>query len=47
MSNFSYHRDARGNYFPVVDFLVYYKNKFQKTAALVDSGATVSIVRGR
>lgn len=45
MPNFPYHKDAKGDYFPIIDFLVYYRNKVQRTSALVDSGATVSVFK--
>lgn len=45
MLGFPYQKDARGDYFPIVNFLVYYKNKVQRTSALIDSGATVSVFR--
>lgn len=45
MPNFSYQKDAQDNYFPIIDFLIYSKDKVQRISALVDSGATVSIFR--
>lgn len=45
MPNFSYQKDARGEHFPIVDFLIYHKDRVERTSALVDSGATVSIFR--
>lgn len=45
MPNFPYQRDARGEYFPIIDFFVYHKDRVERTSALVDSGATVSIFR--
>ena len=47
MPNFPYHKDAKGGYFPIIDFLVYYKDeeKVERTSALIDSGATVSVFK--
>jgi len=45
MPNFPYQKDARDNYFPIIDFLIYSKGKVQRTSALVDSGATVSVFK--
>lgn len=45
MPNFSYKKDARGDYFPIIDFLIYHKDKVERTSALVDSGATVSVFK--
>lgn len=45
MPNFPYHKDARGDYFPIIDFLIYYRGKVQRTSALIDSGATVSVFK--
>ncbi|MBU1104779.1 retropepsin-like domain-containing protein [Candidatus Parcubacteria bacterium] len=45
MLNFPYQKDARDNYFPVVDFLIYFKGNVQRTSALIDSGATVSVFK--
>ncbi len=45
MSNFPYKTDSRGEYFPIIDFLVYSKNKVSRTSALIDSGATISIFK--
>lgn len=45
MPNFPYQKDARGNYFPIIDFLIYSKGKVQRTSALIDSGATVSVFK--
>ncbi len=45
MPSFPYHKDARDNYFPIIDFLIYSKDKVQRTSALIDSGATVSVFK--
>lgn len=45
MPNFPYHKDARGDYFPIIDFLIYYEGKVQRTSALIDSEATVSVFK--
>jgi len=45
MPNFPYQKDARDNYFPIIDFLIYFKGKVQRTSALIDSGATISVFK--
>ena len=45
MPNFPYQKDTHDNYFPIIDFLIYSKGKFQRTSALIDSGATVSVFK--
>lgn len=45
MPGFAYQKNSQGDYFPVVDFLVYHQKGFQRISALVDSGATVSIFK--
>lgn len=45
MANFPYQKDARGDYFPIIDLLIYSKGKVQRTSALIDSGATVSVFK--
>ncbi|MEK7188546.1 MAG: retropepsin-like aspartic protease [Patescibacteria group bacterium] len=45
MPSFPYKKDARDNYFPIIDFLIYSKGKVQRTSALIDSGATVSVFK--
>jgi hypothetical protein len=45
MANFPYQKDTQNHYFPIVDFLIYYKNRFERTSALIDSGATVSVFK--
>jgi len=45
MLNFPYQTDAHGDYFPIIDFLIYSKGKVQRTSALIDSGATVSVFK--
>lgn len=43
MINFPYHKSSRGDYFPVIRLTTYHENYLFRTAALVDSGATISI----
>ena len=45
MSDFSYQQDTQGHYFPIINFLIYHKNGFERTSALIDSGATVSVFK--
>lgn len=45
MATFPYKRDPRGEQFPIVDFLVYSKNRVSRTSALIDSGATISVFK--
>ena len=45
MPNFPYQKDTHDNYFPIIDFLIYSKGKVQRTSALIDSGATVSVFK--
>lgn len=45
MLDFPYQPDTKGFYFPVINFLVYHQNRFEKTSALIDSGATVSVFK--
>lgn len=45
MLNFPYQKDAQNNYFPIIDFLIYSKDKVQRSSALIDSGATVSVFK--
>lgn len=45
MISFPYHRNARGEYFPVIEIAAYHKNYISRTSALIDSGATISIFR--
>ena len=45
MPNFPYQKDARNNYFPIIDFFVYSQGNVQRTSALIDSGATVSVFK--
>ena len=43
--NFPYKTDAQGNTFPVIPLSLKFGNKKKEFFALVDSGATISIVR--
>ncbi|HCM37062.1 MAG: hypothetical protein UV61_C0021G0002 [Candidatus Gottesmanbacteria bacterium GW2011_GWB1_43_11] len=43
MSTFPYQKDSQNNYFPVIDFSIYSKGNVQRTSALIDSGATISV----
>ncbi len=45
MSDFPYQQDTQGHYFPIINFLIYHKNGFERTSALIDSGATVSVFK--
>jgi len=45
MASFPYRQDAKGDYFPVVELVISFKDKFIRTSALIDSGATTSIFR--
>lgn len=45
MPTFSYKKDARGEYFPIVDLLIYHKDRVERTSALIDSGATISVFK--
>lgn len=42
---FPYKKNVAGEYYPIVDFLIYYKNSTAWTSALVDSGASISIFK--
>ena len=45
MSDFPYQKDTQGHYYPIINFLIYHKNGFERTSALIDSGATVSVFK--
>lgn len=45
MQTFPYRKDVHGDYYPVIDLFIYYKNGFVRTSALIDSGATISVFR--
>src|SRR3990172_890 len=45
MHKFPYQKDARDEYFPIIDFLINHKNKVERTSALIDSGATISVFK--
>lgn len=42
---FPYRKSVHGEYFPVIDLLVYYGSTFARTSALIDSGASISVFR--
>ena len=43
MTTFPYKKNSKGDFFPVIDLYIGYKKNLQRTYALVDSGATISI----
>lgn len=43
--SFNYYRDQGGSYFPIIPFQLSLKDKVVDTAALIDSGAAISIMR--
>ncbi len=45
MNFFKYKRDVTGNFFPIIDLSLKYKDARTYTSALIDSGATISIFR--
>jgi hypothetical protein len=45
MSQFPYRKDAKGDYFPIIELVISFQNRFVRTSALIDSGATTSIFR--
>jgi len=45
MVNFPYQKNAQDAYFPIIDFLIYSKDKVHRTSALIDSGATISVFK--
>lgn len=45
MTKFSYQKNIRGEYFPVIDLDISYKKKAIKISTLVDSGATISVFK--
>jgi len=45
MANFPYKKTTNDDYFPIVNFTLYFKNNIAKTSALLDSGATISVFR--
>lgn len=42
---FPYRKDAKGDYFPITPVIIFSRNRFIRTSALIDSGATTSIFR--
>ena len=42
---FSYKKAPAGEYFPVIDFVVAFGTKVERTSALIDSGATISVFK--
>lgn len=45
MKIFPYKKNSIGDFYPVIDLTLKYKNIFTKTSALIDSGATISIFK--
>ncbi|TSC85482.1 MAG: hypothetical protein G01um101416_833 [Microgenomates group bacterium Gr01-1014_16] len=45
LASFPYQSDTKGQLFPVISLRFHFGEKFVDTAALVDSGATISIFR--
>ncbi len=43
MTTFPYKQNSKGDLFPVIDLYIAYKKGFERTYALIDSGATISI----
>lgn len=42
---FKYRQNLNGGYFPIIPVRLHFKNKIFDTSALIDSGATVSIMQ--
>lgn len=42
---FSYRKNLVGSYFPIIPVRLHFKNKLFDTSALIDSGATISIMQ--
>lgn len=42
---YPYKKDSRGDFYPIINFGIDYKNLLAQTSALIDSGATTSIFR--
>lgn len=45
MITFPYSKNAIGESFPLVNFILYHKNHLVRSSALIDSGAVISIFR--
>ncbi len=45
MTKFPYHKSSGGEYFPIIEFVIYHKNRITRTSALIDSGATISVFK--
>jgi len=43
MTTFPYKQNSKGDFFPVIDLYIAYTKDFERTYALIDSGATISI----
>ncbi len=45
MTIFPYKKNSVGEFYPIINFLIYFKKNTSWTSALVDSGASVSIFK--
>ncbi len=45
MTNFPYHKTTAGEYYPLIEFIVFHKKNAARTSALIDSGATISVFK--
>lgn len=43
MTTFPYKKNSRGDFFPVIDLYIAYMSSLERTYALIDSGATISV----
>ena len=43
MTTFPYKQNSKGDFFPVIDIYIAHKKNLERTYALIDSGATISI----
>jgi len=43
MTTFPYKQNSKGDFFPIIDIYIAYKKNLERTYALIDSGATISI----
>ena len=42
---YPYKKSTSNDFYPIVDFIIYFKKNISRTSALIDSGATISIFR--
>ncbi|OGK17650.1 hypothetical protein A2774_03615 [Candidatus Roizmanbacteria bacterium RIFCSPHIGHO2_01_FULL_39_12c] len=42
---FPYQKNSAGDFFPIIELFIDYKNKTTKTFSLIDSGATISVFK--